>query len=179
MREHGPPELTRAHGAGSVVELRPRRHPAAPAPPARVLVAEDSRLLAETLMFALDSDPALEPIGYALNGWEALELTATLEPSVILVGAGLTGLDSLAFTRLVHMLWPRIRIIVLGEAHASSEVATSHPVGAADCLPRDCSADELLHAIGDACAGQQGFERRLGGDNDLLALLGLPAGERR
>src|ERR1041384_3364864 len=39
----------------------------------RVLIADDSRLVAEALMFALDSDPAIEAIGYALDGWEALE----------------------------------------------------------------------------------------------------------
>ena len=46
----------------------------------RVLVAEDSRLVAEALMFSLDTDPKLEAIGYALNGWDALEYIETLKP---------------------------------------------------------------------------------------------------
>src|SRR6266542_5289369 len=70
----------------------------------RVLVVDDSRLVAEALMFTLDSDPLLEPIGYALDGWEALELISALDPDVLLVGSELVGLDRRAFTRLVHMV---------------------------------------------------------------------------
>jgi DNA-binding NarL/FixJ family response regulator len=131
---------------------RPRREPV------RVLVAGDSRLIAEALMFTLDSDPALEPVGYALDGWEALELVAVLAPDVILVGSQLPALDSLAFTRLVHMVWPQVLIIMLAQTQVPHEVEEAIGVGAADYLPLDRSTAELLDAITRACLRQTRFE---------------------
>jgi len=125
----------------------------------RVLIAEDSRLVAEALMFTLDSDPRLEAIGYGLNGWEALELTASHEPDVILVGSRLTGLDSLEFTRLVHELFPNVLLIVLCERLVPADVEACYSMGAADCLPMSRSADQLLHAISAARRRQETFER--------------------
>ena len=126
----------------------------------RVLVVDDSRLLAESLMFTLESDPLLEPIGYALDGWEALELISAFEPDALLVGSELVGLDSLAFTRLVHMVWPQVLIIVLAEAQVPREVEEAYAVGAADYLPKDRSADELLDAIHAARARREKADRK-------------------
>jgi len=127
--------------------------------PIRVLVAHDSRLLAEALMFALETDPMLEPIGYALDGWEAFELVSTLRPDVILVGPELSGLDGLSLIRFVHMVWPRVRIIVLADTQVPHEVEEAYGVGASDYLPNDRSTDELLDAIGSACLRQVAFDR--------------------
>jgi DNA-binding NarL/FixJ family response regulator len=138
----------------SLPSLRARREPI------RVLVAEDSRLIAESLMFTLDSDPVLEPVGYALDGWEALELVAVLAPDVILVGSQLPGLDSLAFTRLVHMVWPQVLVIMLAKTQVPHEVEEAIGVGAADYLPLDRSTDELLDAITSACLRQARFDAR-------------------
>jgi DNA-binding NarL/FixJ family response regulator len=136
--------------------------PPQPAPrrlPIRVLVAHDSRLLAEALMFTLETDPMLEPIGYALDGWEAFELVSTLRPDVILAGPELSGLDGLSFIRFVHMVWPQVRIIVLADTQVPHEVEEAYGVGASDYLPNDRSTNELLDAIGSACLRQAAFDR--------------------
>jgi DNA-binding NarL/FixJ family response regulator len=127
--------------------------------PIRVLVAHDSRLLAEALMFTLETDPILEPIGYALDGWEAFELVSTLRPDVVLVGPELSGLDGISFIRFVHMVWPQVRIIVLAETQVPHEVEEAYGVGATDYLPNDRSTDELLDAISSACLRQVAFDR--------------------
>jgi DNA-binding NarL/FixJ family response regulator len=109
----------------------------------RVLLAESSRIFAEALMSAIDVDPLLEPIGYALDSWEALELVETLDPDVVVVGPRLKDLDGLTLAHLLNELWPRVRVLVLAETDAG------HPP-AADSLPLDRSADELLDAIAAA-----------------------------
>jgi DNA-binding NarL/FixJ family response regulator len=129
---------------------RPVQRPS-PRLPIRILIAHDSRLVAEALMFTLETDALLEPIGYALDGWEAFELVSTLRPDVILVGSRLSGLDGLTLTRFVHMVWPRVRIIVLAEKQVPHEVEEAFGLGASDYLPWDRSTDDLLNAIGRAC----------------------------
>src|SRR5207248_1979260 len=73
----------------------------------RVMVVDDSRLVAEALMFTLESDPALEPIGYALDGWEALELISAFQPDALLVGS--VQLADAASERLDGPPWTRGR----------------------------------------------------------------------
>jgi DNA-binding NarL/FixJ family response regulator len=98
-------------------------------------------------MLALDVEPSLEPIGYALNGWEALELTESLGPDVLVVGPNLRSVDSLTLTRLVNECWPEVRVVVLTEPQALDYAGQAHAAGAAGCLPLDRSADELIEAI--------------------------------
>jgi DNA-binding NarL/FixJ family response regulator len=125
----------------------------------RVLVAEDNRLVAEALMFSLDTDPKLEAIGYALNGWEALEYIETLDPDVVLVGPRLRGLDPIGFCQFTHELFPNVLLIMLCERLIPAAVESAYAVGVADCLPMARSVDELLRAISDAQTRREVFER--------------------
>ena len=111
----------------------------------RVLVAEPNRMVAEALMIAIDIEPSVEPIGYALDGWAALELVESLDPDVIVVGRNLGGLDSRTLARLLNEHWPHIRVVMLTNA-------TSPAPEGAYALPLDCSTDELIDAIGTVSA---------------------------
>lgn len=139
-----------------VIELRPHVRRSTHT---RVLVAHDNRLVAEALMFALDTDSALEPIGYALDGWEAYELVAALQPDAIVVGTGLGGVDSLSLTRIVSSAWPDVRIVLLAEAHAPRTVEEAYAAGAVGYLPSDRSANDLLNALEAACASDTAESR--------------------
>jgi DNA-binding NarL/FixJ family response regulator len=113
----------------------------------RVLLAQSSRMLAEALMLAIDVEPSLEPIGYALDGWDVLELTERLDPDVIVVGPNLKGLDSFTLTRLLDECWPEVRVVMLTEPQVPDQVGKAQAAGAAGCLPLDRSAEELIEAI--------------------------------
>lgn len=113
----------------------------------RVLLAQPSRMLAEALMLAIDVEPSLEPVGFALDGWEALELTERLGPDVIVVGTNLKSLDGFTLTRLLDECWPDVRVVMLTEPQFPDQVGQAQAAGAAGCLPLDRSADELIEAI--------------------------------
>jgi DNA-binding NarL/FixJ family response regulator len=127
--------------------------------PLRVLIVERHRLAAEALMFTLDSDPQLDAIGYGLDGWAALELIASYDPDTVLVGPDVDGFDQLEFCRMVHELFPAVRLIALRERLVPNEVEAAYAAGAADCLTTSCSSDELLYAIVGAHTRQVAFER--------------------
>ena len=113
----------------------------------RVLILERSRLAAEALMFVLDTDPRLDPIGYGLNSWQALELIASYDPDSVIVGADLAGLEQLEFCSSVHELFPDVRLIALQERFAPDEDEADDAAPTADCFLTSCSSDELLDAI--------------------------------
>jgi CheY-like chemotaxis protein len=51
----------------------------------RVLLADDQKLFAESLMAVLSQDERVEVVGIAANGEEAVRLARDLEPDVILM----------------------------------------------------------------------------------------------
>ena len=113
----------------------------------RVLIVEKSRLAAEALMFALDSDPRINAIGYESDGWEAVELVSSYGPDVVLVGPEVDHLGPLQFTSLVHDFFPETTPIVICKRDRPEDVEDAQTAGAAHCLSTACSADELLHTI--------------------------------
>ncbi len=133
----------------------------------RILLVERSRLAAEALIFALDSDPTLDAVGYALGPCEALELATSLSPDSVLVGE-LPSQPEVVQT--IHARFPRMRLIVLRERLVPIEVNELYAAGAAEVLETSCSADELLHAIAAARRRQLVFER---GERRRLAGLRL------
>jgi chemotaxis response regulator CheB len=111
----------------------------------RVLVAESNRLVAEALMLAIDVEPALEPIGYALDGWEAIDLAETLCPDVVVVGPELVGFDAFTLVGLLKEFWPSIRVIRLTDADCAD--SRDRRATADRNVSLDHSADELIDAI--------------------------------
>jgi len=163
-------QTEQATRSATVIDLRPDSRPSARVEEdraIRVLVADESRLTAETLMFAFGTNERLEPVGYALDGWEAVELATALEPDVIVVGPELDGLDSLSFVRLAHRIWPRMRIVLLADEH-SLEAGEAHSVGSAELVSSAHSAGDLMQTIEEAGALEAAYER-IGTDAALLA----------
>jgi DNA-binding NarL/FixJ family response regulator len=118
----------------------------------RVLVACEGRLVAEAMMLSLECDLQLRPIGYALDGWEALAFTASLAPDVVVLGPRLPGLNPVEFSRLAHELFPQLVLIMLCEQLVPADVRAAFEVGVADCFPVTRSVDELLLTITSARA---------------------------
>src|SRR5579862_1147479 len=116
----------------------------------RVLIVEKSRLAAEALMFALDSDPRINAIGYESDGWEAVEIVSSYSPDIVLVGPDVDHLAPLQFTTLVHDFFPETTPIVICDRDRPDDVEDARTAGAAHCVSTACSADELLHTITNA-----------------------------
>jgi DNA-binding NarL/FixJ family response regulator len=124
---------------------------ATPLDSTRVLIAESNRMVAEALMLAIDVEPALEPIGYALDGWEAIELAETLSPDVVVVGPKLVGLDAFTLVGLLNEFWPSVQVIRLTTSGVSDRRARRSATER--CISLDRSADELVEAIAAAARG--------------------------
>jgi two-component system chemotaxis response regulator CheB len=78
----------------------------------RVLVAEDSITARELLVQILGSDPGVEVAGCATNGAEAVEMTAQLRPSLVLMDIDMPVLDGFGATRRIMTETPTPIIII-------------------------------------------------------------------
>lgn len=89
----------------------------------RVLVVDDSLLMRNIISDSIASDPALEVIGKAKNGQEALEKIFTLKPDVVTLDINLPVIDGISVLEEVMKKQPT-RIIMLSAYTREGTTAT-------------------------------------------------------
>ena len=119
----------------------------------RVLVADDFPLVREGVVRALDADPAIEVIGQAENGHEALELAEQLEPDVMILDLRMPDLGGLAVLDKLRTTHPQIRIIVMSASEQPSSLLDAIAAGAAGYLSKRSTGEELRQAVITAHGG--------------------------
>ena len=115
----------------------------------RVLVVDDHVLFAEALSAMLDAEPAVEVVGLATNGADAVEQAERLEPDVVLMDISMPGLDGFEATRRILAQRPATRVLIVTGSDASQDVAAAREAGAAGYVTKDQIGAELIDAILD------------------------------
>ena len=90
----------------------------------KVLIVEDSTVAREFLTYVLTSDPAIQVIGTANNGVEALEFLEHKKPDVITMDIHMPIMDGFEATRRIMETVPTPIVIVSGST-GSTEVAST------------------------------------------------------
>ncbi|MEX1184201.1 MAG: chemotaxis-specific protein-glutamate methyltransferase CheB [Gemmatimonadota bacterium] len=83
----------------------------------RVLIAEDSTTVRALLGSILESDPAISIVGEAVNGEEAVEMTARLRPDIVTMDVNMPLLNGLDATKEIMAATPTPIVIVSASAH--------------------------------------------------------------
>jgi DNA-binding NarL/FixJ family response regulator len=115
----------------------------------RVLVADDQALVRGGFVVLLESDPALEVVGEAANGREAVELARSTHPDVVLMDIRMPEMDGIEATRQItsHPDCEGTRVLVLTTFDLDEYVFQALRAGASGFLLKDTEPTELLHAI--------------------------------
>jgi two-component system chemotaxis response regulator CheB len=72
----------------------------------RVLIVDDSAVTREVLSALLNSDPDIRVIGQASTGADAVEMTATLRPDLVMMDLMMPGMDGMEATRRIMARHP-------------------------------------------------------------------------
>jgi NarL family two-component system response regulator LiaR len=120
----------------------------------RVLITDDHKVVRRGLRGFLELDPALEVVGEASTGEEAVELTRRLEPDVVLMDLLMPVMDGIEATRVIRRELPEVEVVALTSVLEDASVTGAVRAGAIGYLLKTTDADELCEAIKSAAAGK-------------------------
>jgi DNA-binding NarL/FixJ family response regulator len=118
--------------------------------PLRILIADDHELFAEGLADILGVYPELEIVGRAADGAEAVALTASLRPDVVLMDVNMPRLDGISATREIVAADDQTRVLMVSASTGAEVVSRARSAGAAGYLFKGCPLGDMIAAIHEA-----------------------------
>ncbi|MCJ7810154.1 MAG: chemotaxis-specific protein-glutamate methyltransferase CheB [Desulfobulbaceae bacterium] len=124
----------------------------------KVLIVEDSQVVRDFLTHILSSDPAIQVIGTAGNGEEAIQAVRDKRPDVVLMDINMPKMDGFEATRIIMETTPTPIVIVSASwdpkevqktfraMEAGALAAVAKPVGVAHPDYKD-QAKELIQTV--------------------------------
>jgi DNA-binding NarL/FixJ family response regulator len=123
-----------------------------------VLLADDQRLVRESLATMLGLLDGIELVATASDGEEACALAAQHRPEVVLMDLRMPRLDGIEATRLLHERQPEVRVIALTTYADDESVLAALRAGARGYLTKDASAEDIRAAIFSVAAGEAALD---------------------
>ncbi len=120
----------------------------------RVLIADDEAMVRTGFRLVLDREDDLEVVGEADDGLEAVALTGTLAPHVVLMDVRMPNLDGIEATRRIAEADTEARVIMLTTFDEDEYVYDALRAGASGFLLKYAPADDLVTAIRVVAAGE-------------------------
>ena len=121
--------------------------------PIRVLLVDDDALMRAGLEAIFSSDRALEVVGEAVDGHEALARARELRPDVVLMDVRMPALDGIAATRENVASLPDARVVILTTFEDDEYIFGALTAGASGFLLKRTSPELLIEAIKAVAAG--------------------------
>lgn len=135
-----------------MIESLPHREPV------RVMLADDQRLVRESLSTLLGLLTGIELVAAASDGEEALALAAEHRPDVVLMDLRMPRLDGIEATRRLHERQPDVRVIALTTYADDESVLGALRAGARGYLTKDAGSDDIRSAILSVAAGEAALD---------------------
>jgi DNA-binding NarL/FixJ family response regulator len=148
----------------------------------RVVLADDQRLVRESLATLLGLLDGIELLATASDGEEALALTAEHDPDVVLMDLRMPRMDGIAATSRLRESHPEVRVIALTTYADDESVLGALRAGARGYLTKDASSQDIRAAILTVAAGDAALDpavqshvvAALAGDGDRAAAASAP-----
>jgi len=119
----------------------------------QVLIADDQELVRTGFRLILQSEPDLEVAGEAATGREAVALTASLRPDVVLMDIRMPDLDGIEATRQITRATAASRVMILTTFDLDEYVFEALQAGACGFLLKDVAANQLAAGVRMVAAG--------------------------
>jgi DNA-binding NarL/FixJ family response regulator len=126
---------------------------ARPAETLRVLLVDDHDLFRTGLRNLLE-EQAVQVVGEAADGMQAIRMVRELAPDVVVMDLNMPGMTGVEATRQVTSLAPLTRVVVLTISDQDEDVMNAILAGACGYLMKDSSIQDLMQGIRAAAVGE-------------------------
>lgn len=113
----------------------------------RLILVDDHEVVRTGLKSFLDTQEGLQVVGEANNGGEALSLTQTTHPDVVVMDITMPQMDGLEATRRLKAITPECNILALTVHEDKEYFFEMLEAGATGYLTKIAAAEELVAAI--------------------------------
>jgi DNA-binding NarL/FixJ family response regulator len=121
--------------------------------PVRVLIVDDDELMRAGLRGVLSNDAAIEVVGEAGDGRDAVYRARLLEPDVVLMDVRMPNLDGISATREVLAAFPDVKVVIVTTFEEDDYIFGALSAGASGFLLKRTRPEELVAAIHTIAAG--------------------------
>ncbi len=112
-----------------------------------ILIADDHAIVRTGLRTLIESEPALDLIGEAAGGYEAIALVEEASPDILLLDLSMPDLDGIAVTKKLKPEYPDLRILILTIHEDEALVREAIKAGASGYILKRAAESELVSAI--------------------------------
>jgi DNA-binding NarL/FixJ family response regulator len=134
-----------------------------PARSIRVLVVDDYEPFRRFFCSTLERKADLQVIGEALDGLEAVQKAAELQPDLIVLDLGLPTLNGIEAARQIRKLSPKSKIVFVTLESSADVVQEAFSLGAQGYVIKTRAGSDLLAAVEAARQGRQFISSGLSG----------------
>ena len=113
----------------------------------RLILVDDHQMFLDGLELILGSQPGLQILATARNGFAALSEIETHRPDVVLTDLNMPGMDGLELVKRLKAKFPEIKILVLSMMNDKETVSNIMEVEAEGFILKDSNKSDLVRAI--------------------------------
>jgi len=144
---------------GADLLSKPVSGPGGPEERIRVIIVDDHAVVRQGLRTFLELQddppaPAIQVVGEAANGVEAVDLAHRLKPDIVLLDLVMPGLDGVQATARIVEMSPHSKVVILTSFGEEDKVFPAIRAGAQGYLLKDIAPDELVRAVRAVYLGQ-------------------------
>lgn len=127
--------------------------------PIAILIADDNKLMRQTLKLIIAGIYGAKLVGEATNGEEAIALAKEYVPDIILMDINMTPINGFEATRKILKENPSIKIIGLSLHSQPSYAKNMLQLGAKGYISKEANHNEIIEAIQKVAAGERYIAR--------------------
>lgn len=121
----------------------------------KVLLVDDHPMVLKGLSFFLKTQEAIEVIGEAHNGKEALSFISQQVPDVVLMDLSMPIMDGIEATKQLHLSHPEVKVVILTSFADQDHVLPAIRAGAVGYQLKDVEPDALAQTIREVYNGKR------------------------
>ncbi len=123
----------------------------------RVLLADDHAVVRKGLRFVLGRESAIEVVGEAADGREAVRMAAELKPDIVILDIAMPNLNGIEAAERIVKDDPRVTVVILSVHADESYVLRTLTAGAKGYLLKESAEEDILLAVRTVAEGRPFF----------------------